>query len=90
MKHPLAFLLLLSACGPMALPQAERACVADAQLAQHPRGSVGVGIGSDGRMATEFTLGISSDYLFHRDPDQVFAAIPPRSIGGPAGHGKPT
>jgi len=74
MKRALPLLLLLAACGPMALPDAERACVADAQLAQHPRGEVGLGMGSDGRTAAHFELNISSDYLMQRDPDQVFAA----------------
>ncbi len=74
MKRALPLLLLLAACGPMALPDAERACIKDAQLAQHPRGSVGFGMGSNGRAAANFEIGISSDYLLRRDPDQVFAA----------------
>lgn len=79
----LPLLLLLTACGPMALPDAERVCVSDAQLAQHPRGSVGLGIASDGSVATHIQLGISSDYLTHRDPDQVFAACVQQRAGQP-------
>jgi hypothetical protein len=74
MRRALPLLALLAACGPMALPDAERACIKDAQLAQHPRGSVAFGVSSDGSTAAQIELGISSDYLLHRDPDQVFAA----------------
>ena len=71
---PLTLLGLLTACGPMALPAAEQVCIKDAQLAQHPRGTIGFGVRSDGSSAASIELGISSDYLLHRDPDQVFAA----------------
>ncbi len=70
----LALLPLLAACGPMALPDAERACIRDAQLAQHPRGMIGLGIGSSGRAAAKFELSVSSDFLLHSDPDKIFAA----------------
>lgn len=66
-------LVLLSACGPMDLDMAENSCIERAQLAQRPRGQITAGFGSGGRSSASFDLGISSDYLMHRDPDQVFA-----------------
>lgn len=67
----LALLLLLAACGPIPLAEAERQCTEQARLAQQPRGQVGIGFGSGGAGAVgEVT--ISSDYLLGRDPDVVF------------------
>ena len=68
----LCALLPLLACGPVSLAQAERDCLAQARLAQQPRGSVGVGIGSDGKVRPTFDLTISSDYIQGRDPSQVY------------------
>ena len=65
----------------MTLPDAERACIDDAQLAQRPRGSVAIGIGSGGSTGALIELGISSDYLLHRDPDQVYAACVQQRAG---------
>jgi len=72
---------LLAACGPVSLVQAEKSCVSDAQLAQRPRGSAAFGMGSDGQVGASFTLGISSDYLQNRNPDDVFAACVQRRAG---------
>ncbi len=71
----------LGACGPIPLPEAERACINDAQLAQRPRGSIAFGIGSGGYSGAAVELGVSSDYLLHRDPDQVYAACVQRRSG---------
>jgi len=65
---------LLTACGPVSLEQAEKSCISDAQLAQHPRGEAAVGMGSGGRSGASISLGISFDYLQGRNPDDVFAA----------------
>ena len=83
MTRALTVLFLLSACGPMALDQAERLCASDAQLAQHPRGSVGFGVGSGGQAAASLELNLSSDYLLRRDPDQVYAACVQSRAGQP-------
>lgn len=72
---------VMSACGPMSLEKAEQACVSDAQLAQHPRGSVAFGMGSGGQTGVAISLGVSSDYLMHRDPDDVFAACVKQRAG---------
>lgn len=79
----LGALLLVPSCGPMGLEQAEKACVSDAQLAQRPRGSVAFGMGSGGQTAATISLGISTDYLQHRNPDDVFAACVQQRAGQP-------
>ena len=70
---PLA-LLGLYACGPIPVDQAERLCIPDAQAAQHPRGSVGFGLDSQGHTAANLNLSVSSDFLTGRDPDAVYIA----------------
>jgi hypothetical protein len=72
MRYVTIALLLLSACGPVSLQQAERECFNRARLAQQPRGEVGVGIGSDGKVRSNIELNISSDYIQGRDPSAVF------------------
>lgn len=72
MKKPLIFCLLITACGPIPLVQAEKECLERAQLAQQPRGEVSLGVGSNGKPAGGLTVGISSDYIQGRDPSQVF------------------
>ena len=42
----LSVLLMLAACGPMSLPEAERQCFERARLAKQPRGAVTVGAGA--------------------------------------------
>lgn len=76
-------LLTLASCGPMALDQAEKVCIEDAQLAQHPRGSVAFGISSGGSAGASISLGVSSDYLLGRNPDEVYAACVQRRAGQP-------
>ena len=67
-------LLPLWSCGPIPVDQAERICIQDAQMAQHPRGTVGFGLDSQGHSAAELSLGISSDFLTGRDPDAVYSS----------------
>lgn len=65
-------LLLLAACGPIPLADAERICLDQARLAQAPRGEIGFGIGSGGQSSGHFALSVSSDYVLRRDPDAVY------------------
>ena len=67
-----AVALCLSACGPVSLAQAEAECLTQARLAEQPRGTVGVGIGSDGKPKLRGHVTITSDYLQGRDPSQVY------------------
>ncbi|MDO8883768.1 MAG: hypothetical protein U0934_15895 [Pseudotabrizicola sp.] len=64
--------LVLLACGPIPVAQAERECLQRARLAQQPRGEVGVGIGSDGRSRSSVKLEVSSDFIMGRDPSAVY------------------
>ncbi len=65
-------LLALAGCGPISVEQAERQCYERARLAEQPRGSVSVGVGSGGRTAAGVELNVSTDYLMGRDPGQVY------------------
>lgn len=64
----------LAACGPVPRADAERDCISTARMAQHPRGEVGIGYGSGGRGRAYLDLGVSSNYVLGRDPDQVYAS----------------
>lgn len=72
MQRVVPLLLLLAACGPVPLAQAERYCVDRARLAQQPRGEFAVGVGSDGRPSTGFSVEVTSDYLAGNDPAAVY------------------
>ncbi len=74
-------LVLLAACGPIPLAQAERECLQDARLAEQPRGYVFVDVGSDGKPAVSGEVGISTDFLAGRDPSQVYNACVKRKSG---------
>jgi hypothetical protein len=65
---------LLSACGPIPVEVAEQQCLESAELAQRPRGSVGIAADSNGNVGATFSIGISADYLAGKDPDQVYAS----------------
>ncbi len=64
--------LVLIACGPVSLAQAEAECVERARLAQQPRGTIEIGVNSDGSTYLGGEVGISSDYLQGADPSQVY------------------
>ncbi|MDO9641322.1 MAG: hypothetical protein Q7J44_22580 [Pseudotabrizicola sp.] len=64
--------LVLLACGPVPLPQAERECFQRARLAQQPRGEVAAGIGTGGRVGGRIKLEVTSDYVMGRDPAAVY------------------
>jgi hypothetical protein len=72
MKRSLPFLLLLAACGPIPLQQAEKDCFQRARLAEQPRGFLGAGINSNGKTRGVLDLEISSDFLQGRDPSAVY------------------
>lgn len=64
--------LVLVACGPIPLAQAERQCFERARLAQQPRGEIGVGMSSDGRARSNLKVAVSSDFIMGRDPSAVY------------------
>lgn len=66
-------LAMVAACGPIPRDVAESQCFQQARLAKHPRGSVGLGVTSNGPAATgEITL--TSDFLMGKDPSAVYDA----------------
>lgn len=76
-------LALLAACGPMSVDQAMKACFEPARLAQAPRGEFGVRLDNHGNVSTRLSVGISTDYVQGRDPDQVFDACVRQRAGQP-------
>ncbi|WP_137111276.1 hypothetical protein [Rhodobacter sp. SY28-1] len=75
--------LVLSACGPMSLAEAERQCFERARLAKQPRGEVSVGVGSGGRTAAGLELNVSSDFLLGKDPSAVYETCVMNKAGEP-------
>lgn len=67
MRRALSLALLLAACGPMTVEQAERACFERARLAAKPRGEVALGASTNGPVA-ELDLSVSSDWVARKDP----------------------
>lgn len=65
-------LLLLAACGPIPLQDAERQCMRRAELAERPRGYIEMGAGSGGRTYTGLEISASSDFFMGRDPAAVY------------------
>lgn len=64
--------LLLLACGPVSVQQAERECLERARLAQKPQASVFIGVNNKGDVLKGGSFGVSTDYLAGRDPSAVF------------------
>ncbi|TJZ83738.1 hypothetical protein FA740_11610 [Paracoccus hibiscisoli] len=80
----LPLIAVLAACGPVPVDQAERSCLRDAELAERPRGSVAMGIGSGSggtRGYGSVNLEIGSDYLRGRNPSDVFSSCVQRRSG---------
>jgi hypothetical protein len=76
-------ILVLAACGPITVEQAERQCFERARLAQQPRGEVGIGITSNGDAAGVLELEVSGDYLMGRDPSAVYETCVMAKSGEP-------
>ena len=72
MKRSFILVMLLVACGPVSVQQAEKACFERARLAQQPRGTVGLGVNSNGKTSGLLDLQVSTDFLHGRDPSAVY------------------
>ena len=72
MKRSFILVMLLVACGPISVQQAEKACFERARLAQQPRGTVGLGVNSNGKTSGLLDLQVSTDFLQGRDPSAVY------------------
>lgn len=62
----------LAGCAPMTPAAVERACLDRARAAESPRGAVGLGLGTGGRVNTSVAVSVSDDYLRGRDPGEVY------------------
>jgi hypothetical protein len=72
MRRLLVLPLILAACGPMTVQQAEKQCFERARLAQQPRGEVRIGANSDGKAVGGLDITVSSDFVLGRDPAAVY------------------
>lgn len=82
MMRVLLPLLMLAACAPIPVDEAERQCLAEARAARAPQGEVLVG-GGTGGFGAQVTIDVSTDYLAGRDPAAVFDACVLRRSGNP-------
>lgn len=62
----------LVACGPISPERAADQCEDRAREAAGPTGKIGVGINSDGNVTNSIEIGITSDFLTGKDPEQVY------------------
>ena len=83
MKKALTPFILLAACGPMTVAEAERQCFETARLAQQPRGDVWLGVGSGGSPVGGIEVDVTSDYLTGRDPVAVYETCVMTKSGEP-------
>lgn len=72
--------LALAACGPMSPDRAADLCEDRARAALGPTGEIGIGIGSGGGSGS-FEVGVTSDYLQGRDPNQVYESCVRQKTG---------
>lgn len=75
---------VVAACGPVPVDQAERSCLRDAEMAERPRGSIAMSVGSGSGGTRGFgsvELEISGDYIRGRDPSDVFNRCVQRRSG---------
>ena len=75
-------LLPLVACGPVSPEVAVKQCTEEARRAAGPTGEFGIGVNSDGDAVSSVTIGVSSDFLTGRDPEQVYRSCVFRKTGG--------
>jgi hypothetical protein len=73
--------LLLAACGPISLPDAERQCFDRARHAEAPRGEVGIGGSNRGGAYVRGEITITSDYLRGANPETVYNTCVVRKTG---------
>ena len=71
----------LAACGPISPDLAAKQCEEQARSAAGPTGQIGIGVNSDGRATNSIEIGISSDFLIGKDPQQVYESCVRRKAG---------
>lgn len=78
-------LLFLAACatGPIPLAQAEAECADRARAALRPTGSATIGASSKSGLSTGISIGVTTDFLAGRDPQDVYASCVESKSGQP-------
>jgi hypothetical protein len=76
-------LLPLTGCAVPLLPVevAEQNCLAQAQGATGPHGSASISMDNHGHVSTGLTIGVTTDFLAGRDPNQVYTECVYRASG---------
>ena len=74
-------LSILVACGPFSPELAADQCEEEDRKAAGPTGEIGIGVNSDGRVSNSIEIGISSDFLFGKDPQRVYEDCVRRKTG---------
>lgn len=75
--------LALLACGPVSPELAARQCAERADAAAGPTGEVSIGVNNRGKVGGGIEIGVSSDYLRGRDPQQVYEQCVIQKSGQP-------
>jgi len=73
---------VLASCGPVSPEVAAAQCEDRARAANGPTGEIGIGIGSDG-VRSGVSIGISSDFIAGRDPQEVYETCVRQKTGQP-------
>ena len=73
----------LAACAPnlVSVEKAMDQCMETARAATTPTGTAAIGIGSQGKVHTSLSIGVSTDYIAGRDPDEVYERCVVRRSG---------
>ena len=71
----------LVACGPISPERAADQCEDEARRAAGPTGEIGIGVNSSGNVTNRVEIGISSDFLLGKDPQQVYESCVRRKTG---------
>ena len=75
--------LLLAACGPLTVAEAEHACAERAWYAEGPHGTAEIGVDSRGRVRSGVGVTLTSDYIMGRDPSALYDACVFQKSGQP-------
>lgn len=78
-----AFAITLGACAAnlVSVEEAMDDCMETARAATTPTGTAAISVNSRGKVGTSLTIGISTDYIAGRDPDEVYERCVVRRSG---------
>ena len=78
-----ALVIALGACTAnlVSVEEAMEDCMETARAATTPTGTAAIGVNSHGKVSTSLSIGISTDYIAGRDPDEVYERCVVRRSG---------